>query len=195
MIFDFPLSSSSSSWEYLLCSNLWPPDYVVFFSGLVLMPFLLLMPPGSYMVSLALGSVCVHVWLGQLTPLYVVAQHLPELLGRTALAMSRQCVCVLLCFSSLITPFSMSSTTCPVFTPFLSCFFLYSPWNGDYFLQQTWCFWREGFDLRAVHLRRPSSSTSGRKKPVTSDISEKIHFKKKNFFLNPYNACRIFQML
>ena len=119
MIFDFPLSFSSSSWECLLCSHVWSPDYVVFFSGLLLMPVLLWTPLGSHMVSLAPGSVCVHVWLGQLTPsLHVWPSCLAELSGHTALAMPRQCSSVLLCFSSLITPFSMSSTTRSSSPPF-----------------------------------------------------------------------------
>lgn len=85
-------------------------------SGLFLMPLLPQMPLGSHIVAFALGFVCASVCLGSLVPsLYLAAQCLPRTvrIRRTAVAVSRQCVCWSLscAWLSFNTPSLMSWTT------------------------------------------------------------------------------------
>lgn len=100
MVFDFPLSYGSSSWERLLCSNLWRPDYVIFFSGLLLVPLLLLML--RKLNGLSCTWVCVCTRVVRVVNTSLRGGPAPS---RTARAyclshVSAACVCVLLRFSS-----------------------------------------------------------------------------------------------
>lgn len=73
---------------------------------------------GSYVDPFAFGFLCAHVRLGWLTPLCVVAQCLPELMGA-------DCFCcvlsVLVCITPALCPVLLPSLTPPSPRPELLC--------------------------------------------------------------------------